>query len=79
MVNQVRERSVNFLIQIKLRWNGAHNVGPWSEADEEVLRPIMKMLADAGQKVLKAGNLFIFNCPNRIGKCGPHGMIADRN
>ena len=31
-----------------------HNVEPWSEAHWEVLKPIMKMLADAGQKVITA-------------------------
>ena len=29
-----------------------HGVEPWSEAHWEVLRPLMKMLADAGQKVI---------------------------
>ena len=29
-----------------------HNVEPWSEAHWEVLKPVMKMLADAGQKVI---------------------------
>jgi len=29
-----------------------HNVEPWSDAHWEVLKPVMKMLADAGQKVI---------------------------
>jgi len=29
-----------------------HNVEPWSEAHWKVLKPVMKMLADAGQKVI---------------------------